>query len=155
MIPTLQLLQILTIDQPSLPQVFKQPEIRSRSPQRLPAHRVFVRQMLHTHFPCLPPLITRHFPVAQRALGRQRWFLAAEVCVAVCFPLFFVLRDVVAVQKPEGAFVDGGAEVCGRYLQHAVVVFEERDARQLADEAGAYACFGGRGVGDIGDARAE
>lgn len=75
--------------------------------------------------------------------------------MAVCFPLFFVLRDVVAVQKPEGAFVDGGAEVCGRYLQHAVVVFEERDARQLADEAGAYACFGGRGVGDIGDARAE
>jgi hypothetical protein len=78
-ISAFQLLQVLGIDQPHPPQVFKEPEVWPRCPQRLAPHGMFVCQMMHAHTPRMSAQITCHFPITQRALNRLRWFLAAEV----------------------------------------------------------------------------
>lgn len=97
MIPTFKLLEIRIVNQPPLPQVLKQAEIRSRRTQRLPTRRMFVCQMLHAHAPRMSTQVARRCPVAQWTLHRLRRFFAAEVRRAMRFPLFSVLRDVSAV----------------------------------------------------------
>ena len=111
MIPTFKLLEIRIVNQPPLPQVLEEAEIRPRRTQRLAPHRVFVCQMLHAHAPRMSPQVARRGPVAQWTLHRLRRFLAAKVRRAMRFPLFSVLRDVSAVEEPEGAFVEGCCSV--------------------------------------------
>jgi len=111
MIPTFKLLEIRIVNQPPLPQVLEETEIRSRRTQRLAPHRVFLAQMLHAHAPRMSAQVARRRPVAQWTLHRLRRFLAAKVRRAMRFPLFSVLRDVSAVEEPEGAFVEGCCSV--------------------------------------------
>lgn len=68
MIPTLQLLIVLIIDQPLTPEMMKQAEIGSRRPQRLAEHSVFARKMVHPSSPALPTVFKGDVPLTQRAL---------------------------------------------------------------------------------------
>ena len=64
MVPTFKLLEIRIVNQPPLPQVLEEAEIRPRRTQRLAPHRVFVCQMLHAHAPRMSTQVTRRCPVA-------------------------------------------------------------------------------------------
>jgi hypothetical protein len=127
--------------------VLEELEIRSRRPERLTEHGVRVREVLHAHAPRGLAVAARNSPVAQRALNGARGLLAAEMRFAVDQPFLAVLRDEVAVEEPEGAFVHGRADLRARYLKHAVVVFEQVHAREVAREPRANRRLGRRGLG--------
>jgi hypothetical protein len=86
MISSTQLLQVLIINQPFSPQMLKQTKIRPRVPQRLPHHRMVRRKMHHPRMPARSVIITRHRPLAQRALHTLRWLFAPEMTLAMRHP---------------------------------------------------------------------
>lgn len=146
MIPALQLLQILIINEPLLPQMLKEVEIRPARPQTRP-HEVVPRNMRHARPPRRPP-VTRALEAEVGAHGTRdaaRRLLAPEVTEAVDQPFVVVVRDVAAGQEPEGALEEGprGRDRVADF-EHAVDVFEEVDALEEGGLFGGYAGFGRR-----------
>jgi hypothetical protein len=151
MIAAIQLLQILLVNQPPIPQESEQLEIWSRRPQCLSAHSVFQGQVLHAHIPGHPSELGRRFPVAQWALYRLRWLFTTEVRTAMDLPLLPVLRDIPAVQEPERAFKHGCSELRTWYFKYPIMFLQQRHARKVTGESSADTRFGGCrfGVGAV------
>jgi hypothetical protein len=108
---------------------------------------VLARQVVHPRAPAHPPVLARRGPVAQRTLHGPRGLFAAKVTLAMDHPLVPVGGDVPAAQEPERTLIHGRA--CGRPrpLQHAVVVLQQRHARQVVCEPRANRRLGRRRVG--------
>ena len=150
-VSTLQLLQVLVVDQALVPQMLEETEVGSAGVERLAAVEVFVGDVVHPAVPGYDAIIAAVFPVAQRAPDRQWWLLAVKVGGAVGVPFLQVRRDVGALEEPEDAFVDWGAALVLRSHEHAVVLLEQRHAREDARQPCADGRLGGRGgLGKVG-----
>lgn len=66
-VSSLQLLQVLVVNQPFVPEVMEETEVRSARLQGLPALEVFVCDMIHPAVPRNLPIVAKVFPVAERA----------------------------------------------------------------------------------------
>lgn len=147
MVTSLELLQVLIIDQSLLPEVLKEVEIRATGSQSLAKDAVVEAHMLHTLLPGYPPVVTRIVElVAQRTLNRLRRLLAPEMAQAVRGPFLLVVRYIGATQEPERALVGGLSDLRQPLFEHAVVVLEQRHAREATRQARADRRLGGCGV---------
>jgi hypothetical protein len=146
-VSSLQLLQVLIIDQSLLPEVLKEVEIRATGSQSLAKDAVVKAHMLHTLLPGYPSVVTCVLElVAQWALNRLGRLLAPEMAQAVRGPFLLVVRYIRATQEPERALVRGLSDLCQPLLEHAVVVLQQRYAREATRQARADRCLGGCGV---------
>lgn len=137
-VPAFELLQVLVIDQPSLPQVVEHLEVWPRRAQGFSVHGMAVRHVVHAIRPgCQPVVLCRH-PVAQRALYGSWRLLPSEVAEAVCLPLVFVRSQEPTAQVPERTLVDRCPNLGLRDRQDTVVVFEQPHAREVASKTSAY-----------------
>lgn len=132
MIPALQLLQILIINQPLLPQMLKEAEIRPRRAKPLAERKVLVSEMIHLELPRGGAVVARRRPVAQRAAHGARGVFAVEVRGAVRGPLVAVARQVAAVEEPEDAAEEGRLRGEVRGDEDAVDFFQDGVAGELA-----------------------
>jgi len=143
MISTVQLLQVLIINQPLLPQIAKKVKLGSTRPGQGMAKQLMISDMLQSQLPRIPPVVRRALEFrAERTLDCARGFLAAEMGEAMGGPFFLVIGDVRARKKPKGAF-EGRQPGLGSWaLEYAVDFFEEGDAFEAASKTGTNRRFG-------------
>jgi hypothetical protein len=147
MIPSIQLLEIMIINQALPPKMLKQSKIRPRRLQRLSKHSMLGRQMQHPSIPTRPPILTRIRPVAQRTLHRPRRVFAAKMAFAVYHPLVAVLRNVPTAQEPKHALEHRRADLRPRRQhQDALPLFQQRHTRKMAREARTNRRLGRRSI---------
>lgn len=152
MVTALELLQVLVVDQPLLPEMLEEMEIGSAGPKS-DAEQVVICDMLHATVPGRPPILISVFEVTQRARDRLWRLLTAKMREAVCPPLFLVVGDVRAAEEPEGALKGGPAYVAGLHLQHAVDLLKQVHTRQAARQPRTYRCLGRRGFREVVERR--
>lgn len=148
MVPALELLEVLVVDEALLPEVGEEMEVWAAPLERLAEHGVGVRNVFHPRLPRCPAVVPRAVEVAQRAPDRLGRLLTVEVAQAMQLPLLFVVGHVGAAQEPKGALEDGSAVVWAP-LEHAVVVLEQRYARKLTGQPRADRRLGRSDVGVV------
>jgi hypothetical protein len=150
MVPSLQLLQVLIIDQSLLPEVLEEVEVWATCSQGLAKDTVVEAHMLHTLVPGRPPVVTCVLElVAQRTLDRLGRLLAPKMTQAVCGPFVLVVGDIRASQEPEAALEGRLPDLRHPLLEHTIVLLEQRHAREATGQAGADGRLGGRGIGVV------
>lgn len=149
MVPSLQLFQVLVVDQPLAPEVLEKTKVGPAPLKRLAVLDVFESDVVHAHIPGRPPVIVGVSEFAQWALHRSGGFFEHEVAQAVLLPLVHAVRSVRAAQEPESALVHGGSTVIQRPLEDAIVLLQERHAGELASQAGTDRGLGRGGVGIV------
>jgi hypothetical protein len=148
MVPSLQLLQVLIIDQPLLPEVLEEVEVRPTCAQGLSKDTMVEAHMLHTLAPGRPPVVTCVLElVTQRTLNRLGRLLAPKMTQAVCGPFVLVVGYIRAFEEPEAALEGRLSDLGHSLFEHAIVLLEQGHAREVTRQTGANGRLGGRGIG--------
>lgn len=142
-----EFLQILVADQALLPQMLEEGKVWAARAKRVAQQDMFLGQVLHATVPGQRALVAGDMPVTQRALHAARGLLAAEVGAAVRLPVVSAGENGGTAQEPKDALEEGRAGGRGRQMEDAVVLLEQRPARQVAGEPSADRRVRDRGRG--------